>query len=99
MQVVVGRQVETWVAVAAQVEPPQATLAIDDRAAGARVRVAERLEYSGGVGEGETASGHRKRRAGTDSVEELGLGGTKVLQRALEGPSRAGRLHHLVILD
>jgi hypothetical protein len=74
-------------------------LPIDHPAARAGVRVTERLEHPGGVSQGKTASRHGRRRTGTHTIEEFGLGGAEVLKCALKSSSRAGRLHHLVILN
>jgi hypothetical protein len=99
VEMVVGSQVESGVAVTREVEPPKTILPVDHRTSSTGVGVAERLEYARRVRERKSAPRHGQRRASAHAVEELSLGGAKVLERAVESTSRAGRLHHFVVLD
>ena len=99
VETLVGAEVETRVAFAGELEPPEPTLAINDRAARAVITVSVGLQHPRGVGQSETATGHRDARARTDAVEVGRLARPRSLEGAFEHAARGGHLDDLMVLD
>ena len=99
VELIVGREVETRIVVAGQIEPPHLAVTVDHRDASARIGVTEGEQDARGVGQDDAVARHRGRRAYADTVGVNRVAGRETFERPLERSPRGRRLRDLVVLD
>ena len=96
---VVRGEVESGMSIATQLEPPHLSLAIDHRDACERITVAQRRQYSRGVGERDAATRERQTRAHRDARARGGEGRRELIEGRHEQVASTRRLDHFGVLD